>query len=272
MKTRLLVRIALLLSLAMPIYFMAAALGVKFGLWHWRFGLGTLIVGWGPWLLGAAALLAFIALIAAVIRRPREGLGLAVIALVVPAVGLGYFYDVRGRSQAIPPIHDVATQIEDPPIFSPRIMAERAQSGANPVHPLTAKLATIEAYQTPRFADQADRTVGELGKEAYPQLRPLSVAATPERLFEVLAKEARDRGWTIVTNDPSSGRLEATAETFWFGFKDDVAVRVRPAGPPGRWIVDARSTSRVGLSDLGANAARLTDYLSAVERQLTETR
>jgi fatty-acyl-CoA synthase len=270
MKTTLLVRTALLLSLLTPIYFMAAALGVKFGLWHWRVGLGTLIVEWGPRLLGAAAALAVIALIAALIRRPRRGVWLALFALLIPAVGLGYLYQVRARSETIPPIHDVATQVEDPPSFSPRIMAQRTASGANPVHPLTATLSSIEAYQTPRFADRANRTVGELGKEAYPNLRPLTVAATPRRLFEVLAKEARERGWTIVTSDPASGRLEATAETFWFGFKDDVAIRVRRAPSPGRFIVDARSTSRVGLSDLGANAARLTDYLADVEQELRE--
>jgi uncharacterized protein (DUF1499 family) len=140
------------------------------------------------------------------------------------------------------------------------------------VHPLTAKLSSIEAYQTPRFADQASRTVGELGREAYPELRPLTVTATPDRAFEVLSNEARDRGWTIVTSDPASGRLEATAETFWFGFKDDVAIRVRRAPSPGKLIVDARSTSRVGLSDLGTNAARLTDYLADVERELTAAR
>jgi fatty-acyl-CoA synthase len=251
---------------------MAAALGVKFGLWHWRFGLGTLIVEWGPCLLGAAVVLALAALIAALVRRPRRGVWLALVALIVPAIGLGYLYQVRGRSATIPPIHDVATQVEDPPSFSPGLMAKRAAVGANPVHPLTATLSSIEAYQSPRFAEQASRTVGELGREAYPNLRPLAVAATPERLFEVLAKEARERGWTIVTNDPPSGRFEATAETFWFGFKDDVAVRARSAPSAGQLIVDARSTSRVGLGDLGANAARLTDYLADVDQELKAAR
>jgi fatty-acyl-CoA synthase len=230
--------------------------------------LGTLIVEWGPRLLGAAVVLALVALIATLIRRQRRGIALAVVALVVPALGLAYLYQVRARSESIPPIHDVATQVEDPPVFSPSIMARRTASDANPVHPLTAKLSSIEAYQSPRFADQANRTVGELGMEAYPALRPVTVPATPQRLFEVLAKEARDRGWVIVTNDPASGRFEATAETFWFGFEDDVAIRVRPAPSPGRLIVDARSTSRVGLSDLGANAARLTEYLEDVQQEI----
>lgn len=268
MTSSFLLRASLVLSLAMPLYFLAAALGVKFGLWDWRFGLGTLIVEWGPRLLGAALVLAVIALVAVLLRRPRRGLLLALVALLIPAAGLGYLYQVRERSKAIPPIHDVSTNVEDPPVHSPRVAEARAAAGANPVHPLTARLSSIEAYQAPRFADQANRTVGELGSQAYPQLRPLIVSADRERLFAVLVQEAEERGWTIVTNDPAAGRLEAVAETFWFGFRDDVAVRVRPGPGSGRLVVDARSTSRVGLGDLGANAARLTDYLQAVEEEL----
>lgn len=268
MTSSYLLRGSLVLSLAMPLYFMAAALGVKFGLWDWRFGLGTLIVEWGPRLLGAALVVAVIATIAVLLRRPRRGLPLALIALLVPAAGLAYLYQLRERSTTVPPIHDVSTNVEDPPVHSPRVAEARAAAGANPVHPLTARLSSIEAYRTPRFADQGSLTVGELGRQAYPQLRPLVVSAGRERLFAVLVEEAEERGWTIVTSDPAAGRLEAVAETFWFGFEDDVVVRVRPAPGSGHLVVDARSTSRVGLGDLGANAARLTDYMQAVEEEL----
>ena len=268
MTSTFLLRGSLALSLAIPMYFLAAALGVKFGLWDWRFGLGTLIVEWGPRLLGAALVLAGVTVVAALLRRPRRGLPLALIALLIPAAGLGYLYQVWERSKTIPPIHDVSTNVEDPPVHSPRVAEARAAAGANPVHPLTARLSSIEAYKTPRFAGQGSRTVGELGRQAYPQLRPLIVSAGRERLFAVLVQKAEERGWTIVTSDPVAGRLEAVAETFWFGFEDDVVVRVRPAPRSGRLAVDARSTSRVGLSDLGANAARLTDYMKSVEEEL----
>lgn len=266
-----LVRLALVVSLLVPVYFALAALGVKFGLWGWRFGLGTLIIEWGPRILIAALVLGAVALIAAVIRRPRRGAAAAVVALVIPAIGLAYLYQVRARSQDIPPIHDVSTNAEDPPQYSQRIMSARSAAGANPVHPLTTPLGEIEAYQSPRFQDQASRTVAELGREAYPELRTLVVQADRAKLFDALAEEARERGWTIHAHDPAGGRLEATAETFWFGFKDDVAVRVRPAQARGTLLVDARSTSRVGLGDMGANAARLTDYLEAVEERLRQT-
>ena len=61
---------------------------------------------------------------------------------------------------------------------------------------------------------------------------------------------------------PAEGRLEATARTRWFGFRDDVVVRVRPDGAGSR--VDVRSVSRVGRSDLGTNARRIRGFMDAL--------
>lgn len=266
---RILSRTALTVSLLLPVYFAVSALGVKFGLWDWKLGLGTLIITWGPRLLIAALILAAVALIACLIKRPRTSVNAAVMGLLIPAVGLSYMQYVRAQNADVPPIHDVATTIEYPPTFSEAIMRERQASGANPVHPLTTSLGSIEAYKAPRFADRHARSLGDIGREAYPHLRPVIVSAEPQRLFEVLRQEAQDRGWAIVTDDPASGTFEATAETFWFGFKDDVAVRVRPGAAPNQLQIDARSTSRVGLGDMGANAERLREYLADVTEALS---
>ena len=61
-------------------------------------------------------------------------------------------------------------------------------------------------------------------------------------------------------------RLEAVDTTFWFGFKDDVVVRVRPEETGSR--VDARSASRVGKGDAGTNARRLRRFLIALRAKI----
>jgi uncharacterized protein (DUF1499 family) len=71
-----------------------------------------------------------------------------------------------------------------------------------------------------------------------------------------------DLGLEIVAVDEAAGRVEATATTFWFGFKDDVVVRVRSSGAGS--VVDVRSVSRVGVSDLGANARRIGQILDGL--------
>ena len=69
-------------------------------------------------------------------------------------------------------------------------------------------------------------------------------------------------GWRIVDGNPAEGRIEATATTRWFGFKDDIVIRISAAGGGSR--IDVRSKSRVGRSDLGANAKRIQDFLTAL--------
>lgn len=264
----LLARIALVFSLLLPFWFMGAALGVKFGLWPWRLGLGVLIVQWGPRLLIAGLVIALVALVAALARAPRTGWRAALIALVIPALGFGYLAYVRGQSADIPPIHDVTTNIADPPTYSEALIALRTAEAANPVADFSTELTSLPAYQGERFAPLAGRSLGQVGQGAYPELETLVTAVAPADAFAAAEAEARAQGWTIVSADAATGLIEATAETFWFGFKDDVAVRVRPAEAGA--AIDMRSTSRVGLSDLGANAARIEAYMSALSARLAD--
>ena len=71
-------------------------------------------------------------------------------------------------------------------------------------------------------------------------------------------------GWEIVDANPGQGRIEATDATFWFGFKDDMVVRVAPTETGSR--VDVRSLSRVGRSDVGTNAKRIRAFLARLPR------
>jgi hypothetical protein len=146
-------------------------------------------------------------------------------------------------------------------------MAARQAMSANPVNPMTAPMGSLDAYKAPDFSKIAALTLGQVGHKAYPAVRTLTVAADPARTAAAAQAEAAAQGWTGVTTDPATGVVEATAETFWFGFKDDVVVRVRP-GAAGGSIVDVRSTSRVGLSDIGANAARIQKFLTGLKTRL----
>ncbi len=86
----------------------------------------------------------------------------------------------------------------------------------------------------------------------------LSVA--PQDAFGHALDAAKAMGWAIAAADSAAGRIEATATTPWFGFKDDIVILVTPAGEGSR--VDVRSVSRVGKSDVGTNAARIRAFLA----------
>ncbi len=100
-------------------------------------------------------------------------------------------------------------------------------------------------------------------RRAYPDIRPLALAASPPESFKRALEAARAMGWEIVSSDAAAGRIEAVATTFWFGFKDDVTVHV--AAQEGGSRVDVRSTSRVGRGDAGTNARRIREYLKRLQ-------
>jgi len=108
-----------------------------------------------------------------------------------------------------------------------------------------------------------DLAVEEDGHDVQP-FQPALLDLPPRQAFDAALAAARDMGWEIVDANPGQGRIEATDTTFWFGFKDDVVIRVAPTKTGSR--VDVRSLSRAGRSDVGTNAKRIRAFLSRLNR------
>jgi uncharacterized protein (DUF1499 family) len=92
----------------------------------------------------------------------------------------------------------------------------------------------------------------------------LTFPLRPAQAFEKALSAADKMCWKIVESNPAEGRIEATDTTFWFGFKDDIVVRITPTADGSR--IDVRSVSRVGRSDVGTNARRIEKYIRKVMR------
>ncbi|MGQ0531700.1 MAG: DUF1499 domain-containing protein [Caulobacteraceae bacterium] len=253
-----LVGVALLVSLALPVYFAAAALATRYGLIDWRVGFGTLTLGYGPMLLMGAAGLALVALLLAALVRPRTGIGSALLALIIPVLALGYAGYVRNQAASVPPIHDIVSDPAAPLMFSERVLQLRAGvPGGNPVE------ADPRVPDDPRFGAAAGQSARALQQNAYPDIQPILLDRQPAEAFEAALAAAQAQGWSIDAAEPASGRIEASARSLWFGFVDDIVVQVSPAAAGSR--IEVRSTSRVGISDLGANAARIRAFQSQLE-------
>lgn len=229
--------LALITGLALPLS------GVGYRLGWWEFRPGFTLMGWAAYGgLAAAAL----SLIGALLTRPgslKRGFPLAVLGLVGGLVVGGIPWQWWRTAQRVPMIHDITTDTETPPVFVA-------------ILPLRAGAPNTADYGGPEIAAQQ--------RTGYPDLGPLTLQAPPAQAFTRALTVAREMGWEIVASEANEGRIEATATTLWFGFKDDVVIRVAPSGNGSR--IDVRSVSRVGRSDVGANAKRITDYLSRLAR------
>ena len=234
-------RIARILTVALAVAALAMLLlsgpGTRAGWWDWRFGLSLLRYAVYAGVVAAAASLVLVLLLAVPKWRVRPWV--PVVALCIALVAIAPPLILLGQAKAVPPIHDITTDTADPPDF----------------------VALLEVRnQSPNGAAYGGPAVAAQQQQAYADLKPLVLAAPPREAMQKALDAARDMGWEVRASDTASGRIEATATTRWFGFKDDVIVRIRPEGAGSR--VDVRSVSRVGGSDIGANASRIREFLS----------
>jgi hypothetical protein len=248
------VRVALIAAVLLPVYFLTAALGTKFGFFDWTVGFGQMTFVWGPRLVLGVAALALLGLLIAFFTPPRRGVLSAFIALLIPALGLGYAFYARQQASAVPPIHDISTDLADPPAFSSTVADARAAIPQSNGLDLLSK----------RTGD--DHLFVDLQREAYPDVTHVSTGLSHDRAYDIALALAREQNWTIGREDKTGGAIEATAESFWYGFIDDIAIRVRADGSGAR--IDMRSVSRVGRSDIGANAARMRPFLGELRARL----
>lgn len=222
-------------------------------------GLGVALSGPGHrlgllgtrWALGAFALAALVGLAAAVpaawaitlalTARAWRSVAGSALALLVALVAAAPLLAMVRAGAAVPVLHDITTDTEGPPPFVA-------------LHSLRAASENGAAY--------GGAVVAAKQKRGYPDLVPLALALPPQQAFARVEAAARAMGWHIVATVPAEGRLEASDTTPWFGFTDDIVVRVKAA--PAGSIIDVRSASRVGRSDLGVNARRIRAFLTAL--------
>jgi uncharacterized protein (DUF1499 family) len=253
-------RLAATVSVAIPLFFATAALGTRFGWWDWQFGLLTLTRDWGLGLVMSAVVLALIGLYCVLVVRPWGGRRLLGIAWLVPIAAFAMLGAALGKASGVPPIHDISTDPANAPAFSPATLAARGAK-SNPVVPPTQ--ASVP-FNPQRLSKWSGRTVAEAQADAYAGIKPLILSGkTPAEALAAAEAALRKAGLEDVRTDAGTLRVEGTARTFWYGFRDDVVAVVKAEGAGSR--VDVRSVSRVGVSDMGANAARVQAVLAAIQ-------
>lgn len=232
--------IGIVLALIAAAGAVSAGLGYRFEIWS--LGAAFMLLRWSAYGGISAAVLSLICAVWILRQRSYGGLFLSLAGLVLGVVVAAVPYNQLRTARSVPPIHDISTDLEQPPPFV-EILALRA-GAPNP-----------SAY--------GGESVARQQREAYPDLGPALLNVAPAEAFNRSLAAARALGWEIVAAVPSEGRIEATDRTFWFGFMDDVVIRVRATDNGSR--IDVRSVSRVGRSDVGTNARRVRRFLQRVE-------
>ena len=238
--------VALVFSVAALLLLGFAPLGWRAGWWPYRFALA--------WLMPASAVIAALAvtlsLLTLLLRWSELDLrsyAMVSVALVLGAALVYVPWQYNRMRTTLPAIHDITTDTENPPTFSAVLPARAAERAGG--------------------VDYRDPRVPQLQKTAYPDVAPLKAAMPVGKAFAEALDVARSMpGWTIVASEPGAGRIEASQQSRWFRFTDDIVIRVACDELGAR--IDMRSTSRQGRSDFGVNAARIRAYLVALRQRI----
>lgn len=216
---------------------MAAPLAVKFDWWHFTDAFTSLrfLFFFGVAVAGISLLMMCVSLFRHGGAQARP-YGLAILIAALP---IGMMLHQVSQVKSLPYIHDITTDMETPPAFETAL--ELRQAGDNSAE-----------YAGEEVAAKQRQAYGDIG----PVYSPLSQAQALHQMQAALTK----LGMNIVSQQPARGHIEATDTTFWFGFVDDVVVRVTDTDNGSR--IDIRSASRVGKSDIGKNAQRIRQLIA----------
>ncbi len=232
------------------ILLLAAPMGYKYGSSLLMSSLGTVMLAF---LVAVLVVIVSLVMLLYVNKhqmlRDRKLLFIGIAVSILPMVMIVPNI-LKGTS--VPAIHDITTDTSSPPVF--HVIVNQRLVGAKE-EAIVNDLTYGAGFENPSM-------LAKLQQEAYPEIQTLELNSDVMSVVAVTSKILEESGMEVVNIDPELGIVEATATTFWFGIKDDVVVRIRPTRSGSK--VDVRSVSRVGQSDLGANAARIMGILTAL--------
>ncbi|PKG36087.1 MULTISPECIES: DUF1499 domain-containing protein [Psychrobacter] len=206
--------------------------------------LGTAFTGFKFGVFAGIAALILLVL-QMIFKRKTVTLGSTVIALLLSAIAIAMPLSMMNKGKSVPPIHDISTDLINPPKF--------------------VAIAPLRA-DAPNPVEYAGAEAAKQQRDAYPDLKTLSYTQSKSELIKATEQAINNLGWDLVNSDVDKGIVEATDSTMWFGFKDDVVVRVTDNG--SERLLDIRSKSRVGGSDLGKNAERIHNFINELDKVL----
>lgn len=237
-----LARIFFYLSILVTAVFILSGYGYQWGLWE--LGTGFTLLRYGAYtavgLLIVQTIFFFFMKDSGIMVKAMVLVGF-LLTLGVTATGVYWQYKAHGS----PPIHDITTDIDSPPEFVAMVRLRR------------------DASNPPEYAGEE---TARQQQEAYPHIQPLVVNAGKQEVIDEIVHLIANRSWDMVSINRQDGRVEATEKLPWFGFKDDVVLRIEETEEGTR--IDMRSKSRIGRGDLGVNADRIDQFLSDLEDRL----
>jgi len=214
-----------------------------------RFNVIDKLDGFYGMLIGAliAAIACVIAVISLLMSLKGKGASRApaIIALVLAVPFVAFIASRPAAADGAPAIHDITTDLASPPEFQTLTIRKDNLVGVE----------TVENWK-------------DIHAAAYDDIQPLLLDRPVSEVTIAAHSLAQEKGWDIAAFDPATGRIEATDFVSYIRFEDIVVIEVSPSSDNSSSVVNVRSVSKLGLSDLGVNAKRIRSFLDDLETRL----
>ena len=231
--------IGFILALLCAVAAVGSGLGYRLGLWHFRTGFE--ILKWSFFVSGAT-LLMLLACMFFVQTKTRADSMIGITGIIICLVLVYVPYSWKKTLDAYPYIHDISTDTLNPPDF---VIVDQLRAADD------------------HSIEYDGLEVAELQAKAYPDIKTLVIDGDIETYLQSAENVLNDMNLDKVSVEIESGRIEAVATSFLFGFKDDMVIRMTETDG-AQVTVDVRSKSRVGKSDLGQNAKRIRRFMKGL--------
>jgi len=206
--------------------------------------------------LGSAIMIACLAILCAgaatiaIWRTGRKGISLLLTGGLIATALLSYPLYLAYQAVRLPALHDVSTDVDDPPQFSLSRHALMIRKGFVPIS---------------ESSSEAQKQL-----DAYPDVAPIILDLDAGDTYQLVLHAVAARHWKLVEAHPPGGRfgfghVDAIDHSRVLGFATDITIRIKPLA--GQTRVDVRSVSRVGRHDFGSNARRITAFTEQLKTE-----
>ena len=196
---------------------------------------------------------------------------ISIIALVLSLISIGYSLKLYKRFiNLVIGIFTLALNLTIISFFYYQILDLRSNPMINDISTDFHDLLEFKVYKAHDLPKDEHYFIQKYGGFKLPNydIAPLLLTnVSKELVFNKSLLILKNMGLEITYENLEEGAIEAVEKSFWYGFKDDLIIRIEEL-ISSNILINARSASRIGRSDFGKNSERIKSYFILLKSEL----
>jgi len=194
---------------------------------------------------------------------------LSIFALALALVSIGYsIKHYKKFTNILTSISLLVINLTIVSFFYTKILDMRSNPMINDISTDYNDLLEFKLYKDHNFLEDEHFLIQRFGGFKLPNynIEPLLLSGvSKENIFNKSLIILKNMGLEITYQNIDEGLIEALEKSFWYGFEDDMIIRIEEL-ISNDIIINVRSASRTGRSDFGKNSERIKSYFTLISK------